>query len=239
MRIELAEKIVFSFATLAIVATAGVVTFFSFVMTKNSFITEQVVDATIKVDDWLEEARTVSSGGALRPKGVIEPGVPIVGPSSPGGQPGGEARPPAKPAEPGQPDNYFDPNAQIPANEQVAGIPWLRKQEGVAYMRPEPVPQVLYEKYQAFDDAWQAAQEGAGQWVNGRYKIDYVNPNSYLATKAGIKEGDEILSVNGHPIGQSFSAGKALYDQLKTEKRFAVKVRRNGQETVLSFFVNN
>ena len=37
---------------------------------------------------------------------------------------------------------------------------------------------------------------------------------------------------------QNPQKAKANYDQLKGEKRFAVKVLRKGQEVVLSFYVN-
>lgn len=240
MRIELIEKIVFVFAVIAIVLVAGLVGFFSFVMQKESGISDEEVRATIEVDKWLEEARALANGQTLGPQ-VILPASPVTRPAgAAAGAPGAGGTPAANRTDlrPGQVDNYFDPNAQIPQDQQVAGIPWLRKQEGVTYMKPEPVPQILYEKYQGFDDAWAAAQDGAGEFVDGRYRINWVNPQSYLSSKAGLKDGDEIVSVNGHPIGQSFAAGKALYDQLKSEKRFAVKVRRNGTEVVLSFFVN-
>ena len=46
-----------------------------------------------------------------------------------------------------------------------------------------------------------------------------------------------MLAVNGRPIGKSLGAGKALFEELKHEKRFAVLIERGGQQTVLSFTV--
>ncbi len=193
--------------------------------------------AAIAVDDWLGEARQASAGQAHLSKVLVQAAPVGAAVATPNGQkPSGTA---PKPAQPGQPDNYIaNEGEQIPVNEQVPGVPWLRRQEGVTYMRPESVPQVVAERYKGFDEAWQAAQQGAGEFVDGKYKINWVDPNSLLATKVGLQPGDQIVSVNGRPVGNTFGANRQLYDSLKGSKQFAVKVLRNGQDVVLSFFVN-
>lgn len=241
MRIELLEKIVFALAVVAILLVAGLVGVFSFVIQQSSGISHEEELAAIQMDEWLTHARQAASGqGPL--SNVLLAATPSAGVTATPGSPAtpGAPGPAPKPAQPGQPDNYIVKDGEsIPPNEQVPGVPWLRRQEGVTYMRPEAVPQVVYERYQGFDEAWAAAQQGAGEFVDGKYRINWVDPNSLLATKVGLQQGDQIISVNGHPVGGSFSAGRQLYDSLKGEKHFAVKVLRNGQETVLSFYVNN
>lgn len=246
MLIELVEKITFAFAAIAIVLVAALVVTCS-IFPKETGISKEEVDATIAVDDWLDKARAVANGQQLNTSKVLLQAAPppaVASPVQPGrpGAPGaksdgaGNVNVVSRPVPSGE--NYIDTKGNVPPQERVEGIPWLRKQEGVTYMRPESVPQILYEKYQSFEDAWDVAQQGGGEFVDGRYKINWIQPDSYLTTKVGLQPGDEVISVNGHPVGNSFTAGLAMYNQLKGEKRFAVKVRRNGQDVVLSFFVN-
>ena len=240
MRIELLEKIVIALAVLAIVLVAGLVSVFSFVTPLSSGISKEEETATLNIEKWLEDARRVASGQAVITGPVAIWTEPAHGGGGVAVTPGGQQPAPAAPkAQPGQQDNYIAHEGEtISQQEQVPGIPWLRKQEGVTYMRPEAVPQIVAERYRGFEEAWQAAQQGAGEFVDGKYRINWVDPNSLLATKVGIQQGDQIISVNGHPVGGSFSAGRQLYDSLKGEKHFAVKVLRNGQEVMLSFYVN-
>ena len=77
-----------------------------------------------------------------------------------------------------------------------------------------------------------------GHFVEGAYVLDSVDDKSLLRTKIGLQQGDQVISVNGHPVGNSVSAGRGLYEQLKSERRFAIKVRRKGQETILSYYAN-
>lgn len=243
MRIELLEKLVFALAVFAIVVVGLFVGVFSFVIQKSSGISEEEAVAAMQVDDWLQSSRRIAAGGpaivANQPMFIGRDPVGGVA-ATPGGKPaaGGNA-PVAQTAVPGQPDNYIAREGeQIPQNEQVPGIPWLRQQPGVAYMPPQSVPDVVYQRYQGFDEAYNVALQGAGEFQDGKYKINWVAPDSLLTTKIGIQPGDQIISVNGHPVGNSMGAGRQLYDSLKGEKRFAVKVMRNGRETMLSFFVN-
>ena len=58
------------------------------------------------------------------------------------------------------------------------------------------------------------------------------------ARRLGLREGDRILSVNGHPVGDGVAAGQQLYALLKAETRFAVLVERQGRRELLSFYVD-
>jgi S1-C subfamily serine protease len=73
--------------------------------------------------------------------------------------------------------------------------------------------------------------------MNGRYRLTQVDPGSLLATRIGLRAGDEIISVNGHPIAGGFAERRQLFDALRTQRRFTVELSRDGQPTVLSFYV--
>jgi S1-C subfamily serine protease len=239
VRIELLEKLVFSLAVLAIVMVAALVGVFSFVIQQSSGISKEEEVAAIAMDEWLADARSIAQTGVSRADARL---VPIyeepVRAGAPGAN-GAKGGTPAPSAVPGQPDPYVAQNGeQIPQDQQVPGIPFIRKQPGVIYMPPQTVPEVVYQRYQGFNEAYEEALKGAGEFVDGRYKITWVAPDSLLSTKVGIQPGDQIISVNGHPVGNSMGAGRQLYDSLKGEKHFAVKVLRNGREVMLAFAVN-
>jgi hypothetical protein len=240
MRIELLEKLIFALAVLAIVLIAGLVGVFSFVIQQSSGISHEEEVATLQVDDWLTKARAAASGEGPQTSNVLLRAAPIRGGVAvTPGKPGQGAAPAVKPP-PGKRDDYIAENGEtIPKEEQVSDkTPWLRKQEGVTYMMPQSVPQVVAQRYQGFEEAWQVAQQGSGEFVNGNYKINYVDPNSLLATKIGLQAGDEVISVNGHPVAGSMSQNQQLYESLKGQSQYAVKILRNGQPVVLSFYVN-
>lgn len=62
----------------------------------------------------------------------------------------------------------------------------------------------------------------------GVLRVRQVDPKS-SAGQAGIKDGDEILSVSGHPIGTRFDLDRAFWGR-KAGETIPVKVSRNGQE---------
>jgi len=241
VRIELLEKLVFALAVLAIVLVAALVGVFSFVIQQSSGISKEEEVAAIAVNDWLEDARSNAQTG----KSIAETKLtPIYVGESTGGPAGASAgvkpgTPPPLTGVPGKQDNYVVKEGEnVNQNDVVPGIPWLKKQPGVIYMQPQVVPEVVYQRYQGFNEAYDVALQGAGEFVDGRYKITWIQPDSLLSTKVGIQPGDQIISVNGYPVGNSMSAGRQLYDSLKGEKHFAVKVLRNGREVMLSFAVN-
>ncbi len=188
--------------------------------------------------DWLENQRRRRSG---KPPAKVQEWVNVTPPArqTSGGQ---SAAPKTKEEVAEVINQYFQTDGQIPKAEQVPGIPWLRRVPGVRkYARPKAVPQVLYRKYQSFKDAWDLVQEGGGEFVETdagtAYQINWIQDSSYLFTRIGLRPGDRVISVNGQPVGQSVGAGKAMYDNLRGEKRFAVLIERKGQKLVLSYFV--
>ncbi len=85
MRIELLEKLVFALAVLAIIMVAALVGVFSFVIQQSSGISKEEEVATIQVDEWLADARSIAGGGTAIVRnqpifiGVERPGTPGAG----------------------------------------------------------------------------------------------------------------------------------------------------------------
>jgi hypothetical protein len=243
LRVDLIEKLVTALSAVTILVVAACVTFFSIVQ-KSSGIDSSVELTAVDTSKWLADQRSLARGEQAGP--TIIPVPPMApAPGAPGGVAAASGAKPGeqgKPAAPGKKDEYFDAAGNIPKTEQVPGIPWVRQQPGVVYYRPEGVPQIVAQKYTSFDDAWSLAQEGGGEFVQTdrgpAYKIRWIDENSMLRKIGGLQSDDVVISVNGHPVGNSFASGKQMYDQLKGEKRFAVKVLRHGQEVVLSYYVN-
>lgn len=240
MRIDLIEKLILFLAGLAVLAVAGFVTFCSMLPGGlRSGIPKVVEVSALTTQDWLNAQRRRSGRGAQGPV-VLNPGevmyqatpAPVSAPG-PDGKPGDA--PPTR-------TDYFEVSGNVPQTEQVPGFPWLRRVPGVNYASPQQVPDVLYRKYQSFEETWDLVQEGGGKFVKtaddkDAYEIAWLEDNSYLASRIGLRPGDKVVSVNGQPVGQSLGAGKAMFEQLKGERRFAVLIERAGSPMVLSFYV--
>jgi hypothetical protein len=247
VRIDLVEKLVLVLAALAILAVGALVGVFS-VLPPQSGIPDVAVKAALDTQDWLQALRARNGRVAANVPGRLAvEATPLDQPvaSSPPPKDGGPA--PAAPTTLSQAATttaYFEASGNVPVADQVPGFPWLRRQPGVAYAQPQPVPDVLYRKYQSFEDTWNLVQEGGGEFVSTNagataYQVNWIDQNSYLATRIGLKPGDKVISVNGQPVGTSLAAGQGMFEQLKGEHRFAVMIERDGRPLVLSFFVNN
>jgi hypothetical protein len=232
VHVELVEKPVFGLAVLAIFAVAGLVGFFTFGIQQSSGISKEEVNAGIAVNNWLADSRSMLFTGH-----VVPSDTPLcVGDNyAPGAvPPPGQA--PARKAIPGKYDDYLvKEGEQVSRDLVVPQIPWIKMQPGVVYMPPKTFAPEEYNRYQGFNEVYEEALKGSGEFVDGKYRITYVDPSSALSTRIGIQPGDEIISVNGHPVGNSMANGRQLYDALKGEKHFAVKVLRGGREVMLSF----
>lgn len=242
MRIEALEKLVLGLSGVTVVGVGALVTGLS-IMPLRSGIPQVAVDSSLATQDWLLRLRQ-GAGKIATQQGYVkfdtplpaQPGQPAPAPTAPG-QPAAPQPAPAGPVT-----TYFDAGGNIPVGEQVPGFPWLRRVQGVEYVPPQQVPQILYNRYQSFEETWTLVQEGGGEFTQTdkgetAYQVNWLDNNSYLATRLGLKKGDQIISVNGKPIGTSLTAGRGLYDQLKGERRFAVLVLRDKQPVVLSFYV--
>jgi hypothetical protein len=198
VRIELVEKLVFGLAVLAILAVAGLVGFFTFGIQQSSGISREEVNAGIEVNDWLADARNILLTGHVvphdRPLQVDNNDAPGTAPAP------GQA--PARTAVPGKPDHYIVRDGdQVSKDKVVPQIPWILKQPGVVYMPLRTIAPEEFNLYQGFHEVYEEALKGSGEFVDGKYRITSVDPSSALATRIGIQQGDEIISVNGHPVG--------------------------------------
>lgn len=245
MRIDLFEKLVMFMAGLAVLAVGGFVTFCSMLPGGlRSGIPDVCEVSALATQDWLDAQRRRSgrSGGAqvkLEAGQIAFAAQPVVAAPP---TPSADGKPPAPATPPTARSDYFEVGGNVPASEQIPGFPWLRRVPGVNYAQPQQVPDILYRKYQSFEATWDLVQEGGGSFTtttDGKtaYQVNWIDEQSYLASRVGLKPGDKVISVNGQPIGTSLGAGKAMYEQLKGERRFAVLIERNGQPVVLSFFV--
>lgn len=243
MRIDLIEKLILFMAGLAVVGVAGFVTFCSMLPGGlRSGIPKVVEVSALETQDWLDKQRRLTGRAGAEPvkfeagdTAFFKPAVAAPASQGGGGDGGGKSGPAPT-------TDYFVVEGDVPQAEQVPGFPWLRQVPGVRYSQPQKVPDVLYRKYQSFEATWDLVQEGGGSFVNtddGKtaYQVNWIDEQSYLATRVGLRPGDKVVSVNGQPIGTSLGAGKAMYEQLKGEKRFAVLIERGGSPMVLSFFV--
>lgn len=236
------EKIIIFLTVLAILFVGGTVAAFSF-MPPRSGIPKVAVDSEIATDDWLDK---------MRQRHHPRTGAPLVTDFGVGeqivedttsGSPGKPQKATKEVAQKAKAEYWGGSDSVIPQNEQVKGIPWLRKVPGVKYAKPRKVPLILYKKYQTFEDSFKLAKEGGGEFVETAagtaYQVNWVDQNSYLFTKIGIRRGDKVISVNGQPVGKSPAAGRALFESLKGEKHFSALVERKGQQLVLSYTVGS
>ena len=136
------EKIVVAVSALTAFLVGGGVAFVT-KFPQHSGMPDEAIQSQIKLNEWLD-SRTVA--GKRRQ-------APIVIPTKTRSRKGG---PPPKPISPQEIaketkarkyDNYIETDGQnIPPDEAVPGIPWLRAQPGVKYYRPKKVPRILHTK---------------------------------------------------------------------------------------------
>ena len=247
MRIDLIEKIVLIVTVFTVlVVGAGVAAVWALPGGLRSGIPEVATQSAEKAMNFVDDYRRRRGVGGtnLRRDHYEAPipqpagGAPQGGQAGPAGTPG--ATPKGAQPPPQEVVSTFFGN-DLPPEQQVPGIPWVRKMPGVRYKPPEKVPEILYRKYQSFQDTWDLVQEGGGEFTETdagtAYQVNWVDQNSYLYSKLGLRPGDKVIAVNGQPIGKSMQAGKAMFEQFKGEQRFAVLIERQGQKTVLSFSV--
>jgi hypothetical protein len=140
-------------------------------------------------------------------------------------------------------DGYVSQGEPIPAAEQVPGVPFLRRQEGVTYYRPEAVPKAVVEKLRLLGELRLVLRQMGTEPENDprndvgiTLRVNWVDAESVLATKLGLKPGDEILSVDGNPLPETLSDGDDLHEKLRALDHLAIKVRRNGEPSVLTVY---
>ncbi len=241
--LALFEKLAFALAGLTVVGVAAGVTVISLMPGGlRSGVLDEAVSSADATMTWLERERQRSGVvSAVAEKDYVAPPAPRTSRAAPGTPAAAEEAQRLKEIAKEIPKKYFGTD-DVPPDEQVfEGVSWLRKVPGVRYKPPKTIPEITYRKYQSFQDTWEEVQGGGGEFVDTdagtAYKINWLNEASMLYTKLGLRKDDKVIAVNGQPIGQSVEAGKAMFEQFKNERRFAVLIERKGQKVVLSFTV--
>ena len=246
MRLHWLERCTWFASTLAVLGVAALVVALSLLPPPTSGIPDVAVEAELATLDWLDAERRARHGDAyvaeaLLPEAVVQRDDgrrPSARPSA-----GVAPTPRADDLRDPAPTDYLRDPARESPGQTVEGFPWLVRRPGLTYHRPGRVPRILYDKLQSLEDGLEVAQQGGGEFVqtpagDAAYQVNWLDPNSLLARRLGLRAGDRILSVNGHPVGASLAAGQQLHALLKTETRFAVLVEREGRRELLSFYVD-
>lgn len=245
MRVDLIEKLILVLVCLTVFAVGGGVIAMAIVFPggMRSGVPDVAVQSDVTAEQWLSVWRANRDGGAT-PRGVITiPDAPVQVAAAPGQPVTAESQAAAvKEAGIKKSQEYFASNDLPDEDRAIPNIPWLRKVPGVSYHRPRRVSEFIYQKYQSFEDTWNTVQSGGGKFSetsDGQtaYEVTWIDPRSELASMVGLRQSDKIIAVNGQPIGRSVDAGRAMYEQLKGQKKFAVMIERDGQRMVLPFFV--
>ncbi|MGE0711498.1 MAG: hypothetical protein AB7N76_24565 [Planctomycetota bacterium] len=243
MRVDLLEKLVTALVVLTVLTVGGGVAALTMAFPGGlrSGVPDVAVRSDLATSDWRE--KWLNAKDPTRVQVTVIPDAPNR-PTAPGQPAAAPQTPEAKKEEAIQKSkDYFASNQPLAPDDRVfQEVPWLKKVPGVAYRRPRRVSQFVYQKFQSFNDTWNAAQAGGGEFTETAdkqtaYKINWVDPRSELATMVGLQPQDKVIAINGQPIGQSVEAGRAMYEQLKGQKKFAVMIERNGRRMVLPFYV--
>lgn len=231
MPMRLLERLTAALAALSLLGVAALVAALSLLPGPvRPGVSRGVVDASLETLRWLEARRAQARADGARPE-RSRPAPPV-----------GQRGPADAPAGPrGHADALARSAAARPADAPPAT--WVPRVAGATYAPMRRVPAVVRLRYQAFEAAWELAQEGSGRFVAAAdgapaYEVTALAPESLLATQVGLQPGDRVVSVNGAPLGTSVAAGRALFEQLSGERRFVVVVERRGQPVVLSFEVD-
>lgn len=232
MSIALLERLTAALAALAVLAVALLVGALSLLPGPvRPGVSRSVVDASLETLRWLEARRAQARAEGARPERPRVTSSSRRGPVAP--RTDGDAPRGPEPARSG-----------VERGADAPPATWIPRVVGATYAPVRRVPAVLRLRYQAFEAAWELAQEGSGRFVAAAdgapaYEVTALDPGSLLATQVGLQPGDRVVSVNGAPLGTSVAAGRALFDQLSGERRFVVVVERRGQPVVLSFEVDS
>jgi hypothetical protein len=241
VRIDLIEKLILVMTVLAVLFVGGTVTLFS-IFPRSSGVPAVAVDSEGLTYDWLDRVRRGRGGQSVH---IGDMGVALAEEA-----PSNRAvrQTPIKATKEQKQaavrEYWAGAGTSIPVEQQVRGIPWLKKMPGVKYARPRKVSELLYQKYQSFEDSIAIAKQGGGEFVTtgggaDAYQINWLEENSHLFSRIGLRPGDKVISVNGQPVGKSAAAGQAMFQSMKNERNFSVLIERKGQQLVLSYSVGS
>lgn len=240
MRIDLVEKLILVMTVLAVLFVGGTVTLFS-IFPRASGVPAVAVDSEGLTYEWLDSVRRGRGGKSVH---IGDMGVALAEEAPPGAVRRAPVKATKEQKQAAVREYWAGSGATIPVEQQVRGIPWLKKMPGVKYARPRKVSELLYQKYQSFEDSIAIAKQGGGEFVTtssgaDAYQVNWLEENSHLFSRIGLRPGDKVISVNGQPVGKSASAGQAMFQSMKNERNFSVLIERKGQQLVLSYSVGS
>lgn len=111
-------------------------------------------------------------------------------------------------------------------------------------LRPQPLSRLLYERWRNdLPHLRELAALAKGRFVAGEggigFQVDEVQPGSPLLTLAGIQPGDRLLSVNGLPFSASEREQTNMWERLRAERRWVLRLLRDGQVVVTTFYLED
>ncbi|HVY60717.1 MAG TPA: hypothetical protein VHF22_03645 [Planctomycetota bacterium] len=100
------------------------------------------------------------------------------------------------------------------------------------------LPPEVREKYRHFEDVVDVARSGSGAPVTlddgaAAWRIDDLAETSPLRTVLGLAAGDVLVSLNGLSLERE--RARAIYDALRSERRFELVILRDGARRTIAF----
>lgn len=113
---------------------------------------------------------------------------------------------------------------------------------GEVHVRPVALPRAQVEKFASDLAASKKLLEDiGGKFIAAeggiQFQVDELSPASPLADQLGIRLGDRLLSVNGLPVTGNERELQNTWERLRREKRWSLRLVRDGQLVVLNYYL--
>lgn len=116
--------------------------------------------------------------------------------------------------------------------------------KGELVLRPQALPRALYDRWR--DDlpfVRELVAPAKGRFVAGeggiQFQVDSIAPGSPLLALSGIQPGDRLLSVNGLPFSGSEREQTNMWERLRGDRRWVLRLLRDGQPIVITFYLED
>lgn len=112
---------------------------------------------------------------------------------------------------------------------------------GEVRLRPRAIPRELLPRLRELAQARALCQDARGRFVvvegGIQFQLDEVAHGSPLATLVGLRAGDRLLSLNDLPFSASEREQVNMWDRLRRERRWTLRLLREGQALAFSFYL--
>lgn len=112
---------------------------------------------------------------------------------------------------------------------------------GEVRLRPRAIPRELLPRLRELAQARALCQDARGRFVvvegGIQFQLDEVAHGSPLATLVGLRSGDRLLSLNDLPFSASEREQDNMWDRLRRERRWTLRLLREGQALAFSFYL--